>query len=147
MASLSLISLQFDHFTIWKRDGLFKRERKKFNESLFFQCELNRIFILLIYTEVKSFQKTRNFSGSSVTLRIISSLQKPKTFISPSASWHGEFIFWFWKKFSSAAMLNGWFTAKCGQFRHLFWYHESRWMPPTFRRQYLAICWGHQSGY
>lgn len=51
----------------------------------------------------------------------------------------------------SAAMLNGWFTAKCGQFRHLFWYHESRWMPPTFRRQYLAICWSyhgfHQFGY
>ena len=35
--------------------------------------------------------------------------------------------------------------------RHLFWFHESRWMPPTFQRKYLAICWSyhgfHQFGY
>ena len=27
-SALWLILLQFDHFTIWKRDGLFKEERE-----------------------------------------------------------------------------------------------------------------------
>ena len=45
MDSLSFILLQFNHFTIWERDGLFKGERerevKKFNENLSFILSVN----------------------------------------------------------------------------------------------------------